>query len=221
MDNNIKDLLDKIWETEIDTDIDTDIKELAKELMNEYCIYNGQYHYRPIEIEFYIYDKDNHADTHVYYRNKKAGELFFHYSGMDICFESSSPQPNNGNKDVRFGGILIRALEREDGKYFGSPLVCMCEIINTATEKCKVEKRPIAESEKIDIDKFGQRVGIKAKNEGDTFYDKKYRFVRKDILDELKYKRRCFSSRDSFDFKKKTYKQKSSSYKIEKYTPKN
>lgn len=215
MDNNIKDLLDKIWKTVIDTDI----KELAKELMNEYCIYNGQYHYRPIEIEFYIYDKDKHADTHVYYRNKKAGELFFHYSGMDICFESSSPQPNNGNKDVRFGGILIRALERigSDNQLFGGPLVCMCEIINTATEKCKVEKRPISESEKKDIVPFGQRVGIKEKNKEDTIY----RFVRKDILDELKYKRRCFSSRDSFDFKKKTYKQKSSSYKIEKYTPKN
>lgn len=219
MDNNIKDLLDKIWETVIDTDIDTDIKELVKELMNEYCIYNGQYHYRPIEIEFYIYDKDNHADTHVYYRNKKAGELFFHYSGMDICFESSSPQPNNGNKDVRFGGILIRALERvgSDNQLFGGPLVCMCEIINTATEKCKVEKSPISESEKKDIVPFGQRVGIKAKNEEDTFYYKEYRFVRKDILNELK----CFSSRDSFDFKKKTYKQKSSSYKIEEYTPKN
>lgn len=215
MDNNIKDLLE-IWETKIDTD---KLKELAKKLMNEYCIYNGQYHYRPIEIEFYIYDKDKHADEHVYYRNKKAGELFFHYSGMDICFESSSPQPNNGNKDVRFGGILIRALERigSDNQLFGGPLVCMCEIINTATEKCKVEKRPISESEKKDIVPFGQRVGIKAKNEEDTIY----RFVRKDILDELKYKRRCFSSRDSFDFKKKTYKQKSSSYKIEKYTPKN
>ena len=215
MDNNIKDLLE-IWETKIDTD---KLKELAKKLMNEYCIYNGQYHYRPIEIEFYIYDKDKHADEHVYYRNKKAGELFFHYSGMDICFESASPQPNNGNKDVRFGGILIRALERigSDNQLFGGPLVCMCEIINTATEKCKVEKRPISESEKKDIVPFGQRVGIKAKNEEDTIY----RFVRKDILDELKYKRRCFSSRDSFDFKKKTYKQKSSSYKIEKYTPKN
>lgn len=215
MDNNIKDLLEKIWEKGIDPD---KLKELAKELMNEYCIYNGQYHYRPIEIEFYIYDKDKHADEHVYYRNKKAGELFFHYSGMDICFESSSPQPNNGNKDVRFGGILIRALERigSDNQLFGGPLVCMCEIINTATEKCKVEKRPISESEKKDIVPFRQRVGIKAKNEEDTFY----RFVRKDILDELEYKRRCFSSRDSFDFKKKTYKQKSSSYKIEEYIPK-
>lgn len=215
MDNNIKDL-HEIWKTKIDAD---KLKELAKKLMNEYCIYNGQYHYRPIEIEFYIYDKDKHADTHVYYRNKKAGELFFHYSGMDICFESSSPQPNNGNKDVRFGGILIRALERigSDNQLFGGPLVCMCEIINTATEKCKVEKRPISESEKKDIVPFGQRVGIKEKNKEDTIY----RFVRKDILDELKDKRRCFSSRDSFDFKKKTYKQKSSSYKIEEYTPKN
>ncbi len=217
MDNNIKDLLE-IWEKKIDTD---KLKELAKKLMNEYCIYNGQYHYRPIEIEFYIYDKDKHADEHVYYRNKKAGELFFHYSGMDICFESSSPQPNNGNKDVRFGGILIRALERieSDNQLFGGPLVCMCEIINTATEKCKVKKKPISESKNIDT--FGQRVGIKAKNEKDTFYNKKYRFVRQDIVEKVQQKnKKLFSPRDSFDFNNKTCTTKPSSYKIEEYIPK-
>ena len=118
-------------------DVDSELKRIAKVLMNEYCISNGEYIYRPVEIEFYIYDdKGKHADTHVYPRDRKeAGELFFHLSGMDICFKSSL-------EEGRFGGILIRALEREkngERTLFGGPLVCKDEVLNTATEKCSVK----------------------------------------------------------------------------------
>lgn len=195
------------------------LQNLANIIMKEYCIFNGAYHYRPIEIEFYIYDKDNHPDRHVYPRdNKSAGELFFHYSGMDICFKSSF-------EDGRFGGVLIRALERdEDKQLFCGPLICVNEVLNSAIKKCEVMK--IAEQCE-DVEEFGQRVGINMyenltdgnnKCIEDTFYDKRYRFVRKDILNKT-----LEGEYVSYDFKKQTQTDPSKSkrkYKIEKYIPK-
>ena len=67
----------------------------------------------------------------------------------------------------------------------------------------------------------GYTVGLLRVKESDILEEVNKVVTFTGTFDELKYKRRCFSSRDSFDFKKKTYKQKSSSYKIEKYTPKN
>ena len=128
--------IDKILDgTPKDSSGDYDFTSLAKEIMNKMYIDNGAKYYL-VEIEFYIYDKDKHADSHVYPRAKKeAGELFFHLSGMDICFKSSLDEG-------RFGGILIRALEREtngEKTLFGGPLVCKDEVLNTATEKCSVK----------------------------------------------------------------------------------
>lgn len=160
------------------SDINSELKNIAKILMNEYCIFNGEYSYRPVEIEFYIYDTVKHQDTHVYPRDKKeAGELFFHLSGLDICFKSSLEKG-------RFGGILIRALEREkDGektKLFGGPLVCKDEVLNTASEKCSV---------KLCKKKFtcgnphtSPRQGINEdKKITDAYWDKNYRFIRRDM----------------------------------------
>jgi hypothetical protein len=189
-------------------DLSEKLLELAKMLMNGYCIDNGhfQYQYRPIEIEFYIYDQINHPDRHVYPRNNKhAGDLFFHYSGMDICFESF---------EGCFGGILIRALERvekdKDGNtlYFGGPLVCANEVLNTANGKCKVI--PITQLDKEAVP-FGRRVGIKAKNEEDRYFAKKYRFIREDINEKSIF------TRTAYNFAKNIFEPKTSSYKIEEY----
>ena len=174
------------------------LKDLAQEIMNKIYIFNGKYQFRPIEIEFYIYDKDKHADVHVYPRDKKeAGELFFHLSGMDICFESSLEKG-------RFGGILIRALEREkEGEktkqLLGGPLICKDEVLNTATGKCEIKTLNTPH-----IDKEAQvspRQGInqdKKKQDEDTFWNKNYRFIRGDIkidkIDRLV---------DTFDFGQK------------------
>ena len=146
--------------------------------MNEYCIDNGQYQYRPIEIEFYIYDKDKHPDKHVYPRdNKSAGELFFHYSGMDICFDSSLEKGF-------FGGILIRALERcknnSKNAEFGGPLVCLNEVLNTAKTKCEVRQLARPDTERVQAIPFGQRVGIN----GEDLYSKAhYRFIKEGLTE--------------------------------------
>lgn len=185
------------------------LTELASCIMNNYCIYNGCYHYRPIEIEFYVYKHGEHEDRHVYPRIKKAKDIFFHYSGMDICFNTSE------NKDC-FGGILIRALEREEDKQFiGGPLVCVNEVLNTATGILVVEKKKIKEPE--NADQFGQRVGINAlPNIEDTYYNKDYRFIRKDIKENT-----SFGLRTTYDYSNNEFKEISNSYKLKKYTPKN
>ena len=155
-------------------------KSCAKDVINNICISNGAYLYHPIEIEFYVYDKEKHADILVYPRDEKeAGDLFFHLSGIDICFSSSI-------KEGRFGGILIRALEREtDGQQFGGPLICMDEVLNSVLGKCIVK---VCDKElSHQISKVTQRKGLKGpKGSKDIYWDKKYRFVRDDVQKPIK-----------------------------------
>lgn len=167
-------------------DVQVELKSLAGKLMNEYCISNCRHTYRLLEIEFYIYDKDAHADEHVYERDAEAGQLFLHKMGMDICFASSMSQG-------QFGGILIRALERDDNKYFGGPRICSYELINTAIELCSLEKN--TEKSPCSVDE-STRIGIKDWSDPkskweDMYYNKKYRFVRKGLkeikMDVSKY----------------------------------
>ena len=87
METQIKSLLN-IDALVCNPDVDGELRRIAKTLMDEYCIFNGEYIYRPIEIEFYIYDTIEHPDTHVYPRDRKeAGELFFHLSNsLNLIF---------------------------------------------------------------------------------------------------------------------------------------
>ena len=178
------------------------LNTLATRILNEICICNGKHKYHPIEIEFYIYDKEEHPDIHVYPRdNKKAGDLFFHLSGMDICFESSI-------KDGRFGGILIRALEREDGKRLGGPLTCKDEVLNSANARCvtKMCEKELSYS----ISNTKQRKGInKYEKKKDDYWDAKYRFFRHDFIDSLTMED------ETFDFDEGHKKPRKRKYKIE------
>lgn len=112
-------------------DIQTVFENIAKKLMKEFCILCGTKKFYFTEIEFYYYDKvhfNNEWNWETYPRTgKKAGDLFFHYSGFDICFDSSF---DNG----KFGGILIRSLKDENGAYITGPSVCLLEILNTCSE---------------------------------------------------------------------------------------
>ena len=110
---------------------------LANEIIKKYCIVCGDKKYRFAEIEFYYYDKNNKLfneewNHRTYPRTgKKAGELFFHYSGVDICFDSSFDAGH-------FGGILIRSLfDEEENHYITGPLLCANEILNA----CSSEKK--------------------------------------------------------------------------------
>ncbi len=63
----------------------------------------------------------------TYKRIRKAGDLFWHYSGVDICFETS-------NDDNCYGGILIRSLLKDNGEgvpqLIAGPLRCANELMN-------------------------------------------------------------------------------------------
>jgi len=156
--------------------IENELERIAKLLMNDYCISNGKHSYRLLEIEFYIYDKDRHADEHVYERDAEAGQFFLHKMGIDICFASSM------SKGL-FGGILIRALERDDKKYFGGPRICSYELMNTAIRICSVELSKDKLNYEVDR---SCRIGINEWQDSksdwkDEFYNKKYRFTRKGL----------------------------------------
>ena len=103
--------------------------EIANDLFNSYCIDCGEKKYYFAEIEFYYYEKgrwDKEWNEKTYPRkDKKAGDFFFHYSGFDICFESSFDKDN-----AKFGGILIRSLKDATGKFITGPSVCSLEILN-------------------------------------------------------------------------------------------
>lgn len=170
---------------------------LAKEIMNKIYIDNGAYKYRPIEIEFYIYDKKNHPDIHVYPREAEAGDLFFHLSGVDICFESSFKEKEG---TICFGGILIRALEREkEGektKLFGGPLTCVNELLNTATKDIKVMLSKPSEDQSANC--FGKRKGInKSEKKEDYYWEAKYRFYRDGIMNPIIMEDETFDFGDS------------------------
>ncbi len=82
-------------------------EEIAKNLFNYFCIKCGEKTFYFAEIEFYYYKKGVFEhDKDIAYKRKdyKVGDLFYHLSGVDICFNS---------KEEEYGGILIRSLLEE------------------------------------------------------------------------------------------------------------
>lgn len=91
--------------------------EIAKILLNKVAIRKGKKIFYIKDIEFYLYE-NNHRDIVTYPRICKAGQWFFHPSGIDISFESSVDVKSNDYElfqpilrdDAFFGGVLIRAI---------------------------------------------------------------------------------------------------------------
>ena len=95
--------------------------DIAKILLNKVAIRKGKKIFYIKDIEFYLYE-NNHRDIITYPRICKAGQWFFHPSGIDISFESSVEVNSNDyelfqpilNEDAFFGGVLIRAIYPAD-----------------------------------------------------------------------------------------------------------
>lgn len=100
---------------------------IAKDLFNNYCIKCTEKEFYFAEIEFYYWQKDEWDEKWnqvTYARDSyEAGDLFFHLSGIDICFKSSYA-------DAKFGGILIRSIMDECGKVVAGPWNSMMAILN-------------------------------------------------------------------------------------------
>ena len=132
--------------------------DLATKLMKEFCIQCGNKKYYFAEIEFYYYDHtwfNKEWNEVTYPRTCAAGAIFYHLSGMDICFESNLPKDFKKKKAGFGGGILIRSIWEKDDKgnkiITVGPLTCVNKILNACDGKQmpKLEKLPA--SEQIDI----------------------------------------------------------------------
>lgn len=92
-------------------------REIAEILLKKVAIRKGDKTYYIRDIEFYLY-ADNHRDIITYPRACKAGQWFFHSSGVDISFESCVKTIDDEyglfrpvlDKDAFFGGVLFRQL---------------------------------------------------------------------------------------------------------------
>lgn len=95
--------------------------KIAEILLNKVAIRKGKKILYIKDIEFYLYE-NNHRDIITYPRICKAGQWFFHPSGIDISFESSVDVKSNDfelfqpilREDAFFGGVLIRAIYLAD-----------------------------------------------------------------------------------------------------------
>lgn len=107
--------------------------EIAQELFKNYCIVCGEKNFYLAEIEFYYYEKDKWDEEWnmvTYARDGySAGTLFYHLSGIDICFNSKFT-------DKCFGGILIRSLKTTGNKLITGPLSCKDELLNACKGCC-------------------------------------------------------------------------------------
>lgn len=114
--------------------------ERAKTLFENYGLKCGDKIFRFAELEFYYYKNEESGDNNwdatwnreTYPRNKDAGQLFFHYSGVDICFQCHFDEKEKNNEYGEYGGILIRSLLDGD-KIIAGPLFC----VNTMLNECK------------------------------------------------------------------------------------
>ena len=175
--------------------------EMAKYFLGNVAIVIGDSNFKQIkyyleEIEFYYNnlpqkdldsaknksEKEKNFINHfscTYKRNKNAGQLFWHYSGVDICFQSYL-------EDNCYGGILIRSMSKCDGnenntELIAGPLRCANEIANQSIilksipkiEEIKDGKRNIREDKIASTIRQGiennKRYGDKIKKVGDEY----------------------------------------------------
>ena len=190
-------------------------EEIAQKLFDNNGIKSGDKIFRFAEIEFYYYDREKYLENPnlvkwqevTYPRDGyEAGQLFYHLSGIDICFNSQY------NTDFwKFGGILIRALKDEKDIIAG-PLNCKDEILNA----CKNGKMPklieVKASEKQNIE-LKQTYRSLGKTGTDKDHDRlcyfDYNSIKKDDWNPLK---------ERFVTKTGNIESKKSSYNTSKFT---
>jgi len=129
----LKELLSKVDTVSSKNEIESVFSKIAEDLMLKTEIKIGKdIRYTLEEIEFYYYKKGVFEEEYnlcTYPRDCNAGDFFWHYSGVDICFQSD---------ETCYGGILIRSLTKEykdnEGnlvkELIAGPLRCSNELIN-------------------------------------------------------------------------------------------
>lgn len=138
-------------------------KNIAIELFCNHCINCNGTKYYFAEIEFYYYDSERYLQNCEQYkwqevtypRTCAAGAIFYHLSGMDICFESNLPKDFKNKKEGYGGGILIRSIWEKDDKgnkiITVGPLTCVNKILNACNGKEMPKIKKLAASDQIHI----------------------------------------------------------------------
>lgn len=191
-------------------------KDIAENLINNYCIRIGiDKCFYLAEIEFYYWQKDKWNDDWnkvTYPRdNKKAGELFYHNSGIDICLNSSY-------KEKKYGGILIRAIKDQNDVVTAGPMVCCQLILNS----CNTGSMPILErtnERQIKVEKTIRSLGkvdmIQEKGRKDVlklcFYDSSI-----GINESTTYNENSIPEKNVWNPRKKIFDKKKGSTRISK-----
>lgn len=109
----------------IHNETEEEFQRIAQTLFDNYAIQAHDVLYRLTEIEFY-WNSPNHIDNSTYKRkhvDPKAGDWFFHYSGVDIALKN---EKTNG-----YGGILIRGIYDIKNKVMiKGPMVCAMKLFS-------------------------------------------------------------------------------------------
>lgn len=109
----------------IDQETESELENIAQILFDKYAIKTHKATYRLTEIEFY-WNSSSHIDNSTYKRkhvDPKAGDWFFHYSGVDIALKNEA----TGG----YGGILIRRLlDINTNKIVRGPMVCAMKLFS-------------------------------------------------------------------------------------------
>lgn len=119
---------------------------IAKSLFCNYCINCDGIKFFFAEVEFYYWHKKNWNEKWnrvTYPRICAAGTLFYHLSGIDICFNSYYNEEEL-DKDAMFGGILIRSIRDEENNIIAGPWNCMLKLLNA----CRGGNMPKIEASK-------------------------------------------------------------------------
>jgi len=138
--------------------------DLAKYMFSNVTICAGGDNYTFVEIEFYYHDiKKFNKNIYncTYPRTCKAGDFFWHNSGVDICFDSKEKNKEEDEEEY-FGGILIRCLMKNGKDIIAGPMRCANELRNSCNDKIIIKE---SKEDKENIDQklhYTIRCGIKA-----------------------------------------------------------
>lgn len=112
--NKLKDILDEIQPNKVTKENAAEIfGNVAKSLMSEFKIIKDKDEYQIIELEIY-WCSSQHPDTSVYPRNLKAGNWFFHPSGVDISLNSICKENLKQYKEKWYNLIYSKDEKQED-----------------------------------------------------------------------------------------------------------
>lgn len=153
--NKTNDFISKLSEITLKnkSNIQQYFEEVADFLFQHIAIKAGECIFTFLEIEFYYYKQGNLEGplfNCTYPRTRKAGQFFWHYSGIDICFESNE-------EERTFGGILIRSLMKNGQEIFAGPMCCSDELMNCCNKELPIliDREDILENKPISTIRYG------------------------------------------------------------------